>query len=283
MAWIRFLALVSALVVLVAQLGAFHPIGDTMAIAAPVAAVVGLFFGLSLGRGLWIPVLAICGSWVVFWGIDRVRDTGQGGDFVLYQKNIWAPNVHYEDLVADILASGADFVTLQEVADNREQIYDLLGSELGFKHHCRNSDWDGVGVVSRYPIVPDSGYCSPDRGLALAAFQTPRGVVWVGSIHLWWPFPFEQSKFAEPVLRTLEGLNGPVILGGDFNMFPGTRLTRLVAQSARVQELRPAFATMSLAEIPLPIDHVLAAGGRVEKRPLIGSDHHGLLAIVSIR
>ncbi len=73
-----------------------------------------------------------------------------------------------------------------------------------------------------------------------------------------------------------------MILGGDFNMQPGTRVERVVRDATRTTALRPAFTTYHIGpnRVPVSIDQVLARCGTVERRPKLGSDHHGLLAHV---
>lgn len=267
-------------VVLGSYLGALHPVGDTLAIAAPLAAPLGVFAGMATQGGIRIFLVLCCLSGGLHWSLQLRQNSGPPGDYIVYQKNVWAPNDDLVMLADEIISQNPDFVTLQEVADNRHQLLEILKTALPHVQLCPFEGWSGVAVLSKHPFVEDSPYCSTVRGMAAARAITPEGEVWIASAHLWWPYPFEQSAKLDPILPRIRLMEGPVIIGGDFNMFPGTRITREIAQASGSKELRPAFPTMRLAGLGLPIDHILAPSGRVERRPLAGSDHYGLVAHV---
>ena len=110
--------------------------------------------------------------------------------------------------------------------------------------------------------------------------RTPDGPVWLVSVHLHWPYPYRQPEQVELILPILERLEGPVIIGGDFNMVPWSNTMGRIEAAARAEVLGPMVTTYWLRDlVPLSIDHVLApAGGTVFARTWLGSDHAGLVA-----
>jgi endonuclease/exonuclease/phosphatase (EEP) superfamily protein YafD len=123
--------------------------------------------------------------------------------------------------------------------------------------------------------------------------ETPDGPLWVASLHLHWPFPFQQPEQVNHLLPILEALEGPVLLGGDFNMVPWSHAVDALAQATTTQMSGYAGGTFApsyhrkgqnlFAWMPhLPIDHILVpkdgAPIALQRRERFGSDHHGLLA-----
>lgn len=118
--------------------------------------------------------------------------------------------------------------------------------------------------------------------------ETPDGPVWVVSLHLHWPYPMGQAAQVRALLPELAALKGPVVLGGDFNMVPWSHSIRAIAAATNTRRIGAVQYTLPLKGLyTLPIDHLLVPqtpqAASTEKRPLLGSDHYGVLARFSIR
>jgi endonuclease/exonuclease/phosphatase (EEP) superfamily protein YafD len=120
----------------------------------------------------------------------------------------------------------------------------------------------------------------------------PDGPLWLVSLHLHWPFPYQQPDQVKWLLPILEALDDPVLIGGDFNMVPWSYTLKSVARATDTKLSGYAGGTFELSYVYqdndlatwmplLPIDHILvpASGPAVslERRPQLGSDHYGLL------
>lgn len=145
---------------------------------------------------------------------------------------------------------------------------------------CEPTRVGSVALATRWPPVDGSEICV--EGLAAVQVDTPEGRMWIVSLHLAWPWPFDQSEHVRQRLDVLERLEGPVVLGGDFNMVPWSHAMRRIASAIgaeRAGKVRPSFPLNPV--LVLPIDHVLIPAGKrgaTGLRPLLGSDHHGLVA-----
>ena len=196
-------------------------------------------------------------------------------------------------MAEDILASRADFVTLQELHQRNRPILGTLRDTYPHQHFCPFAAVGGIAVLSRYPGIPGQTVCAEGAGLAAMQVATPDGPLWVVSLHLHWPYPYRQAIQVADLLPLLEGLEGPVVLGGDFNMVAWSHAVRAIASATRTENAGHVGGTFALshtvggenilARMPrLPIDHVLipedAARQSVERRPRLGSDHHGIKA-----
>lgn len=261
--------------------GGWHPVGDSLSLVRPVGGVLcfALMLGL-LGR-LWRIALLLTGGAALATTVPLMIGGPPEGTLTLYSKNIWSRNQTLPALAADIRNSGADVVTLQEVSAHNRTLLTDLAAEYPYQHLCPFGGWAGVAVLSKFPIQDQA--CSSQRGVAAAQINPAGQRIWVGSIHLLWPYPYGNKRSADAVTEVVARLEGPVVLAGDFNIFPWAASVRQIEQAAGGKTLRPVRPTYYLKGVPLFLDHVHGpAGGQVSYRPFLGSDHLGVLAEVQI-
>lgn len=282
---VRIVACLAGLMLAASFAGAFHPIGDSLAVLrlpfAVVFALAVIWTNWSAATRWSLAALAMVPLVLVVW--DKSTSPAPGS-FTVYQKNMLYRNTALDDLYADIEARAPDVITLQEVSSRNETLLAKLAAEYPYQHLCRYRGWRGVAVLSRSPFAPDSAaLCEPAFGMAVALVQSSDGPVWVASVHMHWPFPYEQAAQRDALQPLLRGLEGPLILSGDFNMVPWGASVRDLGSVAG-EKAGPLRPTYRLKGVPLPIDHIFApGGGRVEVLPLLGSDHNGLFGRVSIK
>lgn len=277
---------VLALALAASHLGGVHPAGDSLAVARPVlvVAVLGLGAVLALTRWRRFGVVALLGALVaampLAMAVLRADPAPQGDVIRVYAKNLWAGNTNTRPLVADILETGADIVLLQELGDVNRRVLEQLAPTHPHRHVCRFSGRIGIAVVSRWPL--EDGRCTPARAAAAARVMTPQGPVWAVAVHLPWPYPYQQAERAAMVRDLLDGMQGDVLIGGDFNMMPWGHSVRSVAAAVGARGLGPHRPTFDLRGYPLILDQILTTGtGRVETRDRLGSDHRGVLAEIA--
>ena len=256
--------------------------GDSLAIGrGPAAVVLAVLAGLGLLVGLmrWIALGALVVA-VATGGPVAMAYVWQGppGTFTLYQKNMYYLNADFSGLEADIRAAAPLALTLQEVSPPNLALLDALQDILPHRLHCPDQG-RGATVATALTPVPGGKVCAP--GLAALQVEREGTTLWIVSVHLYWPWPYRQADHTAALLPILEGLEGPVVMAGDFNMVRWGASVQSLAAAARV---RPVGATAGtyLGFAPwlrLPIDHAFApGGGRVAYREGFGSDHLGLLA-----
>ena len=261
--------------------GRWHPAGDAFAVIRP--ALAGLAGGLLAGGALLqvahpafllLPVFSLI---TILWPIWRPQPT-PSGSVTLYQKNLCFQLGDPAVLLADIRACDPDVITLQEVSVENRALLAALADRWPHQHICSHVPVGAVAVLSRHAPVPDTApLCAPAiAGLRITA---PSGPLWVISLHLPWPWPFKHALYRAEVLKALATLTGPCLLAGDFNMVPWSFSLATLSRSLRGQRAGRAHGTFPMGRITLPIDHCIApTPARTERRPLCGSDHHGLLA-----
>ena len=278
---------------LASHLGFWAPIGDSLAVfrlhletmATLGAAVLFSFRKQRAGTTLTVAVLVSCLSAAgsTYTGLQPSPSAHHS----LYQKNLLLSGKTPEAIADDILATSADLVALQELSPRNHAALTWLFEAYQNDEICPGRKNRGVAILSDWEIVEGSVQCFPDLDLVLAQVVSDDGKIWFGSVHLRWPYPRGQHSQAKKIEKVLVGLKGRVIIAGDFNMVPQGSSVRRIERaigakvSGRIQTTFPHFGPL----VPLPIDHVLLPVGTrasVETRPLLGSDHFGLLARFSL-
>lgn len=262
-------------------LGALRPVGDSLAVFRFGLCLCLLALAAALRArplpALLVVGLACAGMASVLW---YKLPQGAPGAITIYQKNLFHQNSDLMGVADDILATKPDFVTLQELSVANDALLDRLSTAYPHQHICRVTQRSGIAVLSQIKPVGD-GTCSRRYGLAQITVDLPQGRHHVASVHLSWPFPGAQPRQIRHLIDDLEALAHPILLAGDFNMVPWSHALSDVAHASGTRHAGPARTTFLIGFVPISIDHVFApGGGRSVTRPLLGSDHFGVLAKV---
>lgn len=294
--WIgRGLVLAGLAAVIGSYAGALHPLGDSLAVFRPVL-FVGVLVVCALvwrWRGAWLAAV-LClglGGWHVASQAGPLVPPF-AGDITVYQKNMLFRDYDETALVQDIRASGARMVTLQEVSRAHRDFLAVMEETHPYQLICEGTAVGAVAVLSADPSLGQ--WCTDAAGMAVmdvAGFEGA-GTVRVVALHLHWPWPHRQAEALDEKLNQLgqAGLDGSgapyhVIVGGDFNMVPWGHSVRRIEDFFGVTRVGGPASTFDLFGLRLSIDHVLAgpaAAGSLSVRPLLGSDHNGLVARIAV-
>ncbi len=274
------------------HLGTLIAFADSLAVVRPLLLIAGyaVVFALLFMRTRLFAAFVLVG--VVASSIDTIwalhGGQGQAGSLSLYQKNMLWNGTDRQSLLDDILRADADFVTLQETSNDNMSVLNGLESVYPHRLACTTAGNGGIAIYSKYPLTQPDPKCEFGDGVVVAQAELPDGAaVWVASVHLNWPFPYTQANQVPAITKGLAALEGPILVGGDFNMVPWGGSVRLIEEAARAERLGGYLTTFPKFgwKLILPIDHILipeTGEGFVEVRPLHGSDHFGLLARFSI-
>ena len=281
-----FVAVGLAVLVAGSYAGVLHPAGDSLAVLRYPMLLVLLGVAIAL-RTSWLArgAMLLCAVLLA----DRVRMAQDGIfegaiDVVIYQKNMLYRAYDEGALIADIRASGARVVTLQEVSRAHAGFLRQMQDSHPYQVVCEGTRVGAVVVLSADPVVTQA--CSAPTGIAMAeiAATDGRGPLRAVSVHLHWPWPYGQAAGLDAVLPQLAGLAPmPTVVGGDFNMVPWGHAMRRVGVVFDVRRIGHVRRTFALFGWPLAIDHVMAgpdAAGQIDVRPRLGSDHFGVLGRV---
>jgi len=292
--FVALIFLIPMLMLLASHLGAFHPLGDSLAVfRGPVTAVGILSLLVFFKQGLrW---LAIASGMLLLWSSFTVLaprfafSAALDAPYALYQKNMSFRMPNTGLILTDILAKSPDFITLQEVDQENLALMWALKDKYPAQAFCPFAAVGGVAVMARWPIMDGSMRCDAGSGMVAMQVDTPDGPVWVVALHLHWAYPFGQVAQVRQMRAALQELEGPVVLGGDFNMVPWSNTMRVITSATGTRRIGAPKQTLPLFDglYNLPIDHVLVnANNRpadIWMRPQLGSDHFGLLARFYLR
>lgn len=291
--FLLFIAFIPTALLAAGWLGAIHPVFDSFAVFRQAFSWLSLLsivvFLLLKARWAGVATTALClVSAGIFWPAPPQTDA----PYKLYQKNMSFRIETHAPLAQDILETGAQFVTLQEVTARNQTLLDMLADHYESRHFCPFASVGGVAVAATFPAVPGSATCG--KGFAALQLETDQGKVWVVSVHLHWPWPHRQHKQVAKILPQIAALSGPKLIGGDFNMVPWAHVMRRFARGTDTTLMCGTYRSFPLSKFysfplkyNLPIDHVLLPHAHInhmaELRPLLGSDHRGVLAHFSLQ
>lgn len=261
--------------------GTLHPVCDSLAVFRLPLALGAMVLLLLTPRAVFWPAMMIGAMTMISVLWPRLQP-GAPGDIAVYQKNLSFELEDHAPVIADILARRPDVVTLQEVTEANTVVLDGLAADYPTQALCPWRTVGGAAIATRWPALGDP-VCVEDSGFVALKVLGPSGPVWLVSLHLLWPWPHGQAEQVDRLIGLFEEFDGPVLLAGDFNMVPWASAVRRLAAATGTVHSGPLAPTFYIAgRIPLPIDHVLAGGGAAEVLPMLGSDHNGVLALVSL-
>lgn len=293
---LRLCAGLGVLALVASYLGGLHPAGDSLAVfrlwIAAAVALAGAGLLVMPGRGWGVYCLALAAvagatpAAALFRPVPGPALAGDGQPYAIYQRNLNFAARDTDAILAEIGTTAPDFVTLQEVsAANRAAIYDNLPDSYD-RAICPFAAVGEVAIASRHRFRPGSVVCVERLGLVAAQAETPDGPVWLVSVHLHWPWPYDQARQTAQILPLIARMEGPVLIGGDFNMVRWSDTMRgfeRASGSRIVPQGRPTyrFTYGRRAGPGLEIDLVLLPGGETsgaERLDYLGSDHRGVMA-----
>lgn len=272
----------AALLVVAGFFDQIHRSADSIAILRPLfglVCLIGLVCAVSHLQRLVFAGAALVSAFTV--GMHLVPQQA-GDDLRIYSKNLGYHNTQMQGIIDDIAAAKVDVVMLQEVTRENAFVLQALQPDFPHQHICRFTGRIGIAVASQRPFGGEP-MCSALRAIAAVPIMLDDQPLWLVSAHIPWPWPVDSGPNEQAAWDILSGLNGPVVIAGDFNMVPWAGRVRRIETLIDAKIAGPIRPTLYLRNIPLPIDLVMApGGGSVTYRPTFGSDHAGIVADLSL-
>jgi endonuclease/exonuclease/phosphatase (EEP) superfamily protein YafD len=258
-------------------LGQIHRSADAIAMLRPILAVA-VFLGMCTARTQWLKLffgVVVLGSVATIAPLFLQQEAG--GDIRVYSKNLGYWNANIAEVAADIEATGVDIVVLQEVSQRNALIMELLKTNFPHQHLCKFSGKIGIALLSQHPFGAEPE-CSNHRAIAAVPILFKEQRFWIVSAHIPWPWPHDSLANETATNKILANLTGPIVVAGDFNIMPWSGRVTRIASMTKTRLAGPVRPTFWVKHLPLPLDFMLApGGGTVEVRPLLGSDHAGIV------
>jgi endonuclease/exonuclease/phosphatase (EEP) superfamily protein YafD len=208
----------------------------------------------------------------------------------LVQYNTWDDNLDLSQQLREIERLNGDIVTLEEIDARKAKLLQDLRPRYPYQFTCFDIVECDVVILSKFPMVGATA-----RGVwegptyARVKFGGNGSGLTVYGVHTT-RFPHSRAQLHQvrALVKVLEGENTPLIVAGDFNATPFSRITSILEQSTGLKRLTrlPTWpANMLLPQ--LAIDHVFVSPGiRVLDEEKIGnaagSDHFPIVITLAV-
>lgn len=184
----------------------------------------------------------------------------------IIQLNLRFDNEEIEAARELVRRENPDFWLFQETTDHSGVVLDDLKDTHPVQVRCPGGRVGATTIAARHPLAEGAEtLCSAYPGLAAARFAVDGGDVTIASLHLHWPWPFNQYGHIERLTADLQRLEGPVIVAGDFNSAPWTQSVKTVARHSGTRVADGLVLTWVPFQVPdawtgwvgLPLDNLL--------------------------
>ncbi|MCP2162593.1 putative conserved protein YafD, endonuclease/exonuclease/phosphatase (EEP) superfamily [Williamsia serinedens] len=229
----------------------------------------------------------------------RGRATADVGNLTVMQANLWLGRADAATVVETARVHAVDLLCVQEITETCRDALTRAGIDELLPHRVvvAAPEGAGTGVWSRHPLSDGRELSGFTLAAVAARMELPTGgSVTVLSVHPMPPYPYAPELWLGELRRIrdeVDGVDGPVVVGGDLNATHDHAAFRdllgddlVDAGAASRSGPLPTYPAHKTWIPPLiGIDHVLLRGVRAERVrtiPLPGSDHRGLLAAVRL-
>jgi endonuclease/exonuclease/phosphatase (EEP) superfamily protein YafD len=204
--------------------------------------------------------------------------------------NMWLSNLQVDDIKSEILRIDADVMVLAEVSDQAVTMLNELKRAYPHQYVCHESEICHLAIISKVPMRDTSykvGWKGPPyiRATLTGAFE---GLTVFGVHTTRFPHSRAQLRQVRALAKDLKEIKGRLIVMGDFNATPFSRVTQTIVQEAGLRRLTylPTWpARWALPQVA--IDHMFASPqisvlqGQKIGRPS-GSDHYPIQMILGV-
>jgi endonuclease/exonuclease/phosphatase (EEP) superfamily protein YafD len=260
-----------------------------LAAAGTVGILVPRFKGL-LTACLFVGSVAAYGSWpyLAKAGPEAQLQPGEKRLRVM-QFNMHGDSLDNAAAFTMIDELAPDVIALAELTGANAALLDALKAKWPNQTPCNVSAGCQMVIASRIPFVASSGQSfweGPDY--AMATLGGEFGGLRVLATHtLRFPFANAQFRQVRTLVKTIDG-NGPLIVMGDFNATPFSRITKLVESGLGLQRQTALPSWPADRFMPqLAIDHIFTSPGiHALDNPVAGkaagSDHLPIVMTLAV-
>lgn len=204
--------------------------------------------------------------------------------------NVFQNNSNLAALEAEIARLDADVITLIEFTPDKSALLSALRPQYPYQFDCSNMSACHLAILSKVPLIsPDAKSLWDGPPLVSAHLGGPLSGLVVYGVHTTrFPHSRAQLRQVAALVKLLESQSGKLLIMGDFNATPYSRVTTTLETGVGVKRLTELPTWPSFVEIPqLAIDHIFASHGiRVLAGQQIGnasgSDHYPIVMTLGV-
>ncbi|MEP6827471.1 MAG: endonuclease/exonuclease/phosphatase family protein [Aestuariivirga sp.] len=258
------------------------------------AGAVGLF--CPRVKGLVAGIVAVMlvfgyGAWpsLVVPGVEKQLAAGETR-LKVAQFNLGGERSDVDSIVASLKTLNADVVSLVEAQAERQDLLDKLKAQYPYQVNCFDQSGCEMAIVSKLPLsesktigaVPAAPIISASLGADYA------GLVVIAVHTTRFPHITEQFTQFRYIAQALENKSGPLLVLGDFNATPQSRVLKEFAQrlGLKVNTYLPSWPA-TYGSPQLAIDHILTSSSlralsAEEAGQSAGSDHLPIALVLGV-
>ncbi|MBM3521047.1 MAG: hypothetical protein FJX63_09855 [Alphaproteobacteria bacterium] len=204
--------------------------------------------------------------------------------------NLWYGNPDIAAIAAEVRRLDADVVTLIEVGPDKRAMVEGLKDLYPHQTECFADAYCHLAILSKFPIgetVAKSSWEGPPLMLVrLGGKARDLAVMGVHTIR----FPHSRAQFRQvrALARFIETMPGRMVVMGDFNATPFSRVTKTVETETGLVRLTSLPTWPAWIELPqVAIDHIFASPDmRVIEDERVGrptgSDHYPIVMTLAL-
>lgn len=239
---------------------------------------------LCLGYGLWsqTTVGAVAsGPWTLNPGERAIR---------VAHFNLFVHNRDFDAVEAEIRRLDADVISLIEFTDDKQELLPRLRGLYPYQADCATEPACHLAILSKLPMnrLESKGLWPGPPFISVTMQDALQGLTIYGVHTTRFPHSRAQLRQVDALVKHLESASGKMIMMGDFNATPFSRVTSTLSQGLGINRLTRLPTWPSAVEVPqLAIDHIFASQGiRVLAAQQIGksagSDHYPIVMTLGV-
>jgi endonuclease/exonuclease/phosphatase (EEP) superfamily protein YafD len=302
---VGFWLLVSIGGLIAGRLGHLYPRFDVFAqlavqfIAMALAFTFAAFFPrykALLGMAFTAALLAAYGAWPHFVSqpLQQAPYQMAAGEKLLRLAhfNTYKNNNDYDAIAAEVLRLNADVIDIVEMDPQKMRaVLPKLKTKYPYIYDCDAGRICDMAIASIYPITQSDGIGewlgAPYIRVTLGGEMA--GVTVVGVHTTRFPYSRYQLRQVRELAKILETNTGELLVMGDFNATPFSRVTTTLEQGANLTRLTELPTWPAWFQLPqLAIDHIFASKafrvvGNEQIGESVGSDHFPILMTLALK
>lgn len=204
--------------------------------------------------------------------------------------NTYFNNQDFAAIAHEVLRLDADVMTLIEFESDRQPVLDQLRSRYPYQVTCWNVNGCDFAIVSKTPLSDVTGNRYWDGPAIITAKLGPEygGVTIVGVHTSRFPHQRSQLKQVMALINYIETVPGQIILMGDFNATPFSRITQTIVDGLdykRLTYLPTWSATYGLPQLAIDhifVSHKIRALSQQQIGEYAGSDHFPITMTLAV-
>ena len=266
-----------------------------MAVAFTIASLFSRYKAL-IGMALTVALLAAYGAWPHLVSAHLQQGPYQivAGEKLLrlVHFNSYKNNYDYDAIANEVLRLDADVVDMVEMDPKKMRaVLPKLKAKYPFIYDCDAGRICDMAIASKFPITRSDGmgewigapYIRVTLGGEMAG-------VTVMAVHTTrFPYSRYQLRQVRELVKILDTNSGDLLVLGDFNATPFSRVTATLEQGANLTRLTELPTWPTYVQLPqLAIDHIFASKafrvvGNQQIGESVGSDHYPILLTLALK